>query len=159
MQILGVRDHSRHELRQKLLARGYEEDEIEGALDRLEGYGYLDEAKYAELLVRSHSDRGRRGLADLLRRKGVDEDVWRPLLADLDSEEELSRALQAARKHSPPEKVARLPRETWRRRLAAFLGRRGFSASTSMQVSSMIEEEARAALLPGASTEADHGHS
>lgn len=144
MRILGVRDHSRQELHQKLLSRGYEQAEVDDAVDRLEGYGYLDDAKFAALLIRSNPDRGSRGLAQLLKRKGISEEVSRSLLEDFDAEEEVSRALAAARKHSPPEKIASLPRQTWRRRLAAFLARRGFSAGTAMQVTAVIESEAQA---------------
>lgn len=143
MRILGVRDHSRAELKQKLLARGYQDEEVENALGSLQGYGYLDDSRYAATLIRSHPDRGRRGLADLLRRKGVPAETWRPLLEDLNDDDEYARALRAARKHTPPEKVAALPRDTWRRRLAAFLGRRGFSASTAMRVCADLEEESK----------------
>ncbi len=141
LRILGVRDHSRLELEQKLGARGFDQDEIALTVEKLQSYGYLDDAKFAALLVKSHSNLGRRALLDRLRRKGITDDVAHDVLEGIDEDEEFSRALTAGRKHSPLHKISSLPRQVWQRRLGAFLARRGFSAHTSLSVCKVLEEE------------------
>jgi regulatory protein len=59
LRLLALREHSRSELRRKLLARGYAEAEIEEALDRLAARGDLDETRFVEALTRSELERGR----------------------------------------------------------------------------------------------------
>ncbi|MGC8762493.1 MAG: regulatory protein RecX [Acidobacteriota bacterium] len=59
LRLLAQREHSRGELRRKLLARGYAEEETERALDRLEARGDLDEGRFVEALTRSELERGR----------------------------------------------------------------------------------------------------
>lgn len=56
--LLVRREHSRRELKRKLGARGVAPDAIEAALDRLEGQGYQDDARFAEMLVRSRISGG-----------------------------------------------------------------------------------------------------
>jgi regulatory protein len=51
--LLVRREHSRRELKRKLGVRGVEPDAVDAALDTLQGQGYQDEARFAEMLVRS----------------------------------------------------------------------------------------------------------
>ncbi len=51
--LLVRREHSRRELTQKLRAKGADPAEARDALERLEGQGYQDDARFAEMLVRT----------------------------------------------------------------------------------------------------------
>jgi regulatory protein len=51
--LLVRREHSRRELTQKLRAKGADPAEARAALERLEGQGYQDDARFAEMLVRT----------------------------------------------------------------------------------------------------------
>lgn len=51
--LLVRREHSRRELRRKLDARGIESGDTEAALDTLSRQGYQDDARFADMLVRT----------------------------------------------------------------------------------------------------------
>lgn len=96
LDLLARREHSRLELRQKLLQRGFPIDLIEPALDRLSEERLLDEGRYAELYACARADKGYGPLriARELRERGVPEamvaatlaaleDDWQPKLREL----------------------------------------------------------------------------
>lgn len=56
--LLVRREHSRKELTRKLLARGVEAEAASAAVERLAGEGWQDDARFAELLVRSRAASG-----------------------------------------------------------------------------------------------------
>lgn len=56
--LLVRREHSRKELTRKLAARGVEADEARAAVDKLAEAGWQDDARFAELLVRSRAASG-----------------------------------------------------------------------------------------------------
>ena len=73
LRLLARRAHSRVELRRKLGRRGYDEDEIQGALKRLGELGYVDDAEFAAGHVRRRSaTRGPLALTAELTARGVD---------------------------------------------------------------------------------------
>ena len=141
LRVLGVRDHSCFEMEQKLLSRGFDEAEVQETLGKLQGYGYLDDERFAVLLARSNRGLGRRGLARKMAQKGITSQISETLLEQIDEDEELARALAAARKHSPTSKISSLDRETWQRRLSSFLARRGFSTGVILNVCRQLEDE------------------
>ncbi len=53
ISILALREHSSKELKGKLLAKGYKEEEIDSAIKTLKEEGYLSDERYAECFVRS----------------------------------------------------------------------------------------------------------
>jgi regulatory protein len=56
--LLVRREHSRKELGRKLAARGVEPTEAQAAIDKLSEAGWQDDARFAELLVRSRASSG-----------------------------------------------------------------------------------------------------
>lgn len=126
LRILQGRDHSRQELRVKLLARGGPEEALAPLLDDLARLGYLDDERFAVQLVREKSRRGlgRLRLLEELARRGVDRDLAAEVLGrecpSQDDEAERARALavQRAGQGRSADSTAR------------FLARRGFSAGT-----------------------------
>ena len=58
MDLLARREHSRRELRDKLLARLEETGALDEVLDRLEQDGLLSDQRFAEAFVRSRINRG-----------------------------------------------------------------------------------------------------
>ena len=56
--LLVRREHSRKDLTRKLAARGGEAGEAEAAIDKLAEAGWQDDARFAELLVRSRAASG-----------------------------------------------------------------------------------------------------
>ena len=99
--LLDKRDYSRAELIGKLTEKGYEETAAESAVDRLAELGFVDDARYAPIVVRHYAAKGygarrvrqelqRRGKTGELRRLAESEDGAR-LAAMLDQ-----RALERA---------------------------------------------------------------
>lgn len=126
---------SRAELAQALTERNVDEDVQQRVLDRFTEVGLIDDAGYAELLVRSRQrERGlaRRGLAVELRRRGIDGDTAQEALAavDADSERETARRLVAKRLPA----LSRYDRDTKVRRLSGMLGRKGYSGALAAEV-------------------------
>lgn len=58
LSLLTRREHSRFELTRKLAARGVEEDAAAAAVGKLGEAGWQDDARFAELLVRSRAASG-----------------------------------------------------------------------------------------------------
>ena len=76
MRFLARREHSRAELARKLAPLAEEGDDIEALLDDLANKGWLSDARYAELAVRSKARRfGPLKVAHELRAKGVGDEA------------------------------------------------------------------------------------
>lgn len=124
LDLLSRRAHFRRELMGKLLRRGYDEEEVTDAVERLVAKGFLDEQATIRDFLAARLARGplgrRRLLADLGRR-GVESDVAQSAVDQVCNGDELEPARQAT--------------ERWRARrprgepaaLARHLERRGFS--------------------------------
>jgi regulatory protein len=132
LKYLGMRLHSRAELRKKLMRREFGEAVVEGVLDQLARLGYLDDARFAKtkaLSAAEHKHHGRRRAFVELLKAGVKKEVADAALDDVYAEaDSLGTARELARK-----KVASLKRlepMVARRRLAGMLMRRGFDYET-----------------------------
>lgn len=58
LALLVRREHSRRELMRKLTVRGVEIEQAQAAVDRMTAEGWQDDARFAELLVRSRASNG-----------------------------------------------------------------------------------------------------
>ena len=123
---LARREHSRHELQQKLCAQGGTPVEIEALLDELTQSGWLSDARFAEAWVHARSRRyGGRRLAQELRARGVDADTVRDATA-MTPEQELqqARTVWAGKFGVVPQDAPARARQT------RFMLARGFSMAT-----------------------------
>lgn len=140
MTLLSHRARSRAELRRRLWRKEFEDEVVHETLAWLEERGYVDDHAFAEAFVRDRlrlRPRGRFGLLQELRKKGVDNDVAEAAIdAVLEAEEVDEKAIATeaarawARKNRPALRKARSSREERqrsRRRLYGHLGRRGFA--------------------------------
>jgi len=125
LRLLGVRWRSREELRQRLTRAGFDEGEIQGAIEDLEQVGLVEDGRFARELVRDLAARrlsGDRAIASALRQRGVPPDLAEKALGEAGEEAVRARALaerQAAR-------LERLSPEAAYRRLYDLLLRRGY---------------------------------
>jgi regulatory protein len=127
LRLLARRAHSRAELRQKLARRGYEEDEVGSAMARLAEMGYLDDASFAQDLVRRRSaTRGSLALSAELAAKGIDRQGTAEALAELDAESQLASATLLAERMCP--QGAEIGYREMLDQVGAKLFRRGFPA-------------------------------
>jgi regulatory protein len=127
LRLLARRAHSRAELRQKLTRRGYEAAEVDSALSRLAGMGYLDDSEFARGLVRRRSgSRGSLALAAELAARGIDRERSAAALAGLGPGEQLASARRLAERMYP--EGAQVGYRELLDRVGVRLLRRGFPA-------------------------------
>lgn len=102
VSLIAAREHARAEIERKLEQRGFSAASTELALSRLEEYGYLDDARFAETYIRERLRRhpeGRMALAAGLAKRGVAPPVAARVLDEVVNEEvELDALERAARK-------------------------------------------------------------
>ncbi|MBO1753309.1 regulatory protein RecX [Actinotalea sp. BY-33] len=135
---------SRHQLAQALARKGVEEGLADRLLDRFTEVGLIDDAEYAQMLVRSQREsRGlaRRALAQELRRKGIEDEHAQEALATVDdeAEEESARRLLERRWRSS----TGLAPEVKARRAVAMLARKGYGPGlASRLIRELVDAEA-----------------
>ena len=98
LRALARRDHSEHELRQKLYDRGADSDMVDIAIGRLRGYGYLDEQRIAENIIHYHCNfkpSGRALLRRKLAEKGIGEEYIEQAMDEYYTEYDEQSALAA----------------------------------------------------------------
>jgi regulatory protein len=123
VQLLGSRPHFRRELQAKLAQRGFPPEEIEEALDRIAGQGYLDDRKTAAGFVEqrlSRNNEGRVRLRAELEKRGAPPEAIEDALAAV-PEDDLEPTREAA------ERWQRLHPRGEPAALARHLARKGFS--------------------------------
>ncbi|MCA9311823.1 MAG: regulatory protein RecX, partial [Phycisphaerales bacterium] len=133
LRVLARHPCSRARMDDKLRRRGGDDATRAALLDDLERMGILDDPTLADSVVRSELTRqpaGQRLLEQKLIAKGIDRGEARRAVDDaLDGRDPLSDALEAGTKKL--RSLQRLPDvNTQRRRLYAFLARRGFDGDT-----------------------------
>lgn len=137
LRAIARRAHARFDLRRRLLQKQHPPAAVDAALDRLGAAGLLDDARFARDYAAAKARRGR-GPSRLMRdlqSQGVDrrvaEEAVRTSLADegVDPAEAV-RAMATKR----AAQLAGLPPVVRKRRLVAFLMRRGFGGSEMREV-------------------------
>ena len=122
------RARSRHELADKLAQKLVPDEIATSLLDRFEEVGLIDDAEFARLWVEGrHAAKGLapRALAQELRRKGIDDEVAREALEQIDSEEQQTTARALVRKKL--RSLQRFDEVTKTRRLVGMLARKGYA--------------------------------
>lgn len=122
--LLVRREHSRKELTRKLTTRGVEADEAQAVVQRMVAEGWQDDARFAELLVRSRANNGYGPLRILaeLGMHGLDRDIITAAMDAYDGDW-TENARDLAQRRFP----GRLEDRAIQRKAADFLLRRGFS--------------------------------
>jgi len=130
MRFLARREHSRAELRVKLLPHVQEGEDVDAVLDELEKRNWLSDARAAELIVSTRRGRfGAQRIAHEMRQKGLSEDLVGQALPAL-KESELEAAREVWQK-----KFGVFPQnQKEKARQARFLQSRGFGMDVVMKV-------------------------
>ncbi len=127
--ILSRREHSRKELREKLLTYEEDKEKVEATLDEFEKKGFLSDERFAEALCRARSKRyGNFRLAIELREAGIASEIANRAIEALPSEVERAQEIWERRFGTPPEN------DKDRQRQIRFLANRGFSFDSIRRV-------------------------
>ncbi|MGN6220469.1 MAG: regulatory protein RecX [Microbacterium sp.] len=138
---LRARSLSVREARGVLRDHGLDDEGIDELIASFERLGYLDDAKLAEQLVHSGSDRkgqGRKAIAQTLAKRGVPRDVADAALEEL-PDDDFERALEFARTKATS--MRGLDRDVAVRRLAGQLARRGYGGPVAMNATRQALDE------------------
>ena len=139
------RARSRSDLAAKLAQRDVPDEIAVRLLDRFEEVGLVDDAAFARGWVEQRqSGRGlaRRALAQELRRKGIEDDVAREALDEVDPDEEVEAARTLVRRKL--RSMSGLHQQVAVRRLTGMLARKGYPPSVAFRV---VREELDADLV------------
>lgn len=129
LKFIGYRMRSVAEVKDKLKDSGFTEEEIAEVVDRLRLNSLINDERFAEAWVENRVEfrpRSHRALSFELRQKGVPEEVIDETLENAISDEEL--AYLAATKQYRKYKDLEWP--DFRRKMGAYLARRGFAYNT-----------------------------
>jgi regulatory protein len=138
LRALEIRSFARGDLGRRLLRKGHPRAAVDAALSRATALGLLDDATFAVSYVQTRSARGRgpsRLVRDLLS-MGVERAlIDRAIAAEWpEGKDRSSMPLALATKRAA--QLGALPRQTKRRRLVAYLARRGF---TGREVTELVD--------------------
>ena len=142
LNLLSARPYAVRALHRKLIQKEYSTADADDAIRRLVDNGLLDDARYAEQYARSKilsTGASKRRLQQDLYRKGIKPDVATDAISQVIDDEEIDTAAVV-------EKVARkklaqlgdLEPLVLRRRLFAFLARRGYDVDEIKRVVSLL---------------------
>ena len=132
-------DRSEAAIRQRLATAGFTEPAIDTSVERAKGYGFIDDMRYAEVLIRSRISQGKgsAGIVRELAENRIDIDAvpgW-PHEFGVSADEETDRALGLLKRKPPRSK---------NKRDAAYrrLMQKGYSSSVSAAAARMWAESA-----------------
>ena len=126
---------SRKELSDKLASRNVPAEIAIALLDRFEEVGLVDDEAFARSWIASRQPGkglARRALAQELRRKGIDDEVARDALDEVDPADEESAARALVRKKLRT--LSRVDDTTATRRLVGMLARKGYASGLAFAV-------------------------
>ena len=140
LQLLSRRPHSCHEVRAKLMEKGEEEAVADDVVEWLVGQGFLDDARFAGMVVRHYAAKnyGAGRIREELRRRGLPRELWEDALQELpEADGKLERFIASRLKH--PEDRAEV------QRVSNALFRRGYDweqirAALHSYTDSIVEE-------------------
>lgn len=142
LSLLERRDYGSEELCAKLVEKGAEPDEARAAVRYMVRVGFIDDERYAAMVVRHYAAKGYGvgRVREELRRRKLDRELWDAALAELPEPDETVDALLRAKLRG---KAA--DRDTIRKAGAALM-RRGFTweavkAATDRYLAEMEFEE------------------
>ena len=137
---LNFMPRSRKELETTLIKRHVEPDVAKAVLDRFEEIGMVDDAAFAELLIRSRCNTkrvSRSVLRQQLRQKGVDQEIIEEALMVITDGDELRMATELVERKARA--MSRLEPEVRKRRLFGLLARKGYNTSIALRVIQDLE--------------------
>lgn len=132
VKFLGYRPRSTSEVRRNLIKHDTPEPVVDITIERLEGFGYLDDRAFAKFWLENRDTfkpRGLRALRYELRQKGIADALINELLEEVDVQDAAYRAAQTRLR-----KLRGTNQRDFKHKLSNFLQRRGFNYGISRDV-------------------------
>ena len=151
LAMLAARPRATRDLERMLVRKGEPAEHVGSAIGRLIALGALDDAQFARQFIRTKiagAGLSRRRLQSELWRRGVARDVIDAALAEVLVEDEVDEDAQIAQVAAKKLRTLRsLDAATTRRRLYAFLARRGYDGSAIRRVIDALPGESEGETL------------
>ena len=135
---IGTRMHSKRELYEKLLKKGYEKRVIMTALDKLEEYHYVDDNLFAKLYAEQNKKYSKKMLENKLMQKGISADIIHQIIGTDDDFQEIELCKKQAEKYA---KSKDLSQDGVVQKMYASLARKGFSFDVIKQATKHLLSE------------------
>lgn len=136
MNYLSKRMHSKFELKDKLLKKGFSSEVVSNTILKLEEYHYVDDDMFARLFIEQNSNLSKRMICNKLQLKGINKDIIDKNLIEIDSDAEIEKCEVLARKLLKSAKIENL---NDKQKFVAKLVRRGFSYDVISKVLKIIK--------------------
>ena len=140
LRLLGYRSRSRKEMLEKLRARGFGDEQINGEIEYLENAGLLNDEDLASELFRYSTEiksLGKKGVRMFLYRRGIEKElIDKTVSAHTEHMEEKTAVAFVERKLRS---LKDNPEDVVRRRLWGMLQRRGFSTDVMKKAVDSIQ--------------------
>lgn len=120
---ISSRMHTKKELSDKLLKKGYTKEVIIEALRKLEDYGYVNDELFAKQFINENNKYSKKILSNKLRQKGIECDIIDKFLSDKGQETEEYLCDKYVQKYLKSKKVND---SASKQKLYASIARRGF---------------------------------
>lgn len=128
---LGLRPRTEKEMNEYLKDKGYAESAVKNTLEKLKGYGYIDDAEYCRVYINSYAAKfGVRKMEAELKSKGIDRELIACALEETGDQTEAVFAL--AEKYLSSHKKDK-------RKLITYLMNKGFDYETVKEAISDID--------------------
>jgi len=128
LRYLGFRARTQKEVEEHLRRKGFGGQAIEKAVEKLKGYGFIDDRAFASNWVNSrlrNSPKGRAAMAWELKQKGVDAEIIDEVIGSISGEQEEAVANRLAQKYYERYREVEDKRKR-AYKVAQALARRGF---------------------------------
>ncbi|HEY2896014.1 MAG TPA: regulatory protein RecX [Gemmatimonadaceae bacterium] len=146
LAMLAARPRAARDLERMLVRKGEPAEHVAAAIERLIALGILDDAQFARQFIRARiagAGLSRRRLQSELWRRGVARDVIDAALAEVIAEDEVDENAQIAEVAAKKMRTLRsADPAVARRRLYAFLARRGYEGSAIRRVMDSLPTDA-----------------
>ena len=127
LKVIGFKDRTEKEIREKLTQKGYDEITIEDETEFLKSYGFINDSRYAERFTHDAINLKKWGKARIkteLLRKGIDREIIENTIEDIFSELDDDRIFTEMQKRFKNSDFSNIKERT---RIFNFYLRRGFS--------------------------------
>jgi regulatory protein len=124
---LAIRMHSKRELYDKLIKKGYEKQVSLKALEKHEEYHYIDDYLFSKQFAEQNKKLSKKMIENKLKQKGVSSDIIFEIIGNQGDDEEFERCKIAAEKYA---KSKDLSDASAVQKMYASLARKGFSFDT-----------------------------
>ena len=108
LALLDRRDYSRAELLKKLTEKGEDETEAAEAVERLAELGFVDDSRYAPIIVRHYAAKGYgpQRVRQELQRRGIPKELWDEAMEQMPQQDDtIDRLLRSKLKSESPDRA------------------------------------------------------